>query len=325
MSYTFKEFRDIVAPYAGQSGKASDDKEVSTFARKVMEYLLISGSEAAIRKVVFNAQNGLFALPQEVETPLKVKFDNTSVEVWNKWVEFYSDTRGFDSCAPLDSVIAQDQASPLIYDLPRGGSIVGVEGTCEEGSGKEPAFITVQGKDNTGREVYTFHNGKKIAGEKLTIKKDQTSFGRVTWGTITGVTKPVTNGYVRLYAVTPAANTQSFLADWSPSTTRPYFRRWRIVTHCNPIVKVSMLCRVRLKDTYLDNELTLFENQVIIMRAAQALQAEESNDINLAAYKNESVVDFLDKEAGYKKSPGRPVDVYAPLSGGSVRNVTGRR
>jgi len=323
MSYTFKEFKNIIAPYAGQSGKAPDDKAVATFARSVMEYLLISGSEAAVKRVTFHARNGVFALPPEVETPLKVKVENTTVEVWDKWVEFYSDTRGFDNCAPLDSVIAPDQASPLIYNLPQAGSIVGVAGTCDEA---KDAYVTIQGKDTTGREVYTFHNGEKIVGEKLSIVKNETKYGRVKFGKVTGVTKTVTNGYVRLYAVTPEENAQTFLADWAPSSTKPYFRRWRILSRydSNVNVKVSMLCRVRLKDTYLDNELTLFESQLIIMKAAQAVQAEESNDLNTAAYKENSVLGWLDKEAGYKKSPGRPVDVYVPLSGGSVRNITRR-
>lgn len=82
-----------------------------------------------------------------------------------------------------------------------------------------------------------------------------------------------------------------------------------------------MLCRVKLRDKYHDNELTFFENNIAIMLAAQHIQSELNDDIQVASYKRTALGDALDKEAGYKKQSGKPLDVYLHTSGGSIKNI----
>lgn len=320
MGLTFAEFKKVVAPYAGRAGKCASSDEVSMFARLVMASLLHEGSTSAIRKVCIIANKGCVSLPPEVETPLKIKIDRKVSHIWSKWCSMSNSTDDMRNCMSVDNVLEEDGSeTPLAYDLPDGGSKVAVIGNCEEAEG---AFIIVQGKDPTGRQIITHHKGEQIPGVKLTIQKGKATSGDVVFGEITGVVKPKTNGYVSLVAITDDNEVGRFLADWSPTEERPSYRRFRIIDKsCPSLAHVSILCRVKLRDSYLDNEITLFDNPVAIMLAAQRVQAEVNNDVDIAAYKRTALQDNLEKEAGYKRAGEGVLNIFKPLSGGSIKNL----
>jgi hypothetical protein len=320
MPLTFGRIREIVAPYAGRSGLCADDKQVAIFARSVMQYLLFSGSEAAIRKVCIQAVKGCLTLPPEIEIPLKVRVDRAVGTVWNKWMTYHSQGEGWENCPPCGNSLQEEGETPLQYPLPVGGSQVGVLAKCDE---DQESSVIIQGTDPTGREIYTTHRGEKICGEKLTLKKNQVKYGQVKFGHVTSVLKERTNGYVLLYAVNPAHNTQQFLADYSPAEERPSYQRFRLTTPgcADRIVSLSMLVRVRLKDNYHDNELTIFDNELALMLGAQRIQAETNDNTEVSNYKRQAVEDILEKEGSYKAKKGDPVEVFFPLSGGSIFNI----
>jgi len=216
--------------------------------------------------------------------------------------------------------MAEDgSVSPLAYALPRGGSQIGVLAICSEA---DDAFVLVQGKDPSGRPIHTSCQGETIPGEQFKLVKGQTRYGRVVFGQVTAITKSKTNGYVVLYAIDPVAQTQQFLADYAPTEEKPLYRVYRILSRdCPPLCHVSMLCRVKLKENYHDNEVTFFENSLAITLAAQRINSEVINDVNTANYKRQATEDILEKEAGYKKLSGGPVDVFHPLSGGAIKNI----
>jgi hypothetical protein len=320
---TFGEFKAIVAPYAGRAGKCESAPEVAAFARKVMEYLLYSGSNAGTRKVCIIAHKGCISMPPEVETPLKVRIDFRVTQIWNKWFSYHSTGDGFEKCLPIGDVLIEDGSStPLSYELPDGGSVLGVLAHCEE---SPESFVLVSGKDPTGREIFGVFKGAQTAGEFFTLEKGVIHHGKVTFGEITSVTKSRTNGYVSLYAIDLRTGRRQFLADWSPSEEIPTRRRFRVIAReCPPMAHLSILCRVRLKENYHDNENTFFDNTHAVELAAQKIQGEVNNDLEVANYKRGAVEDILEKESGYKKISGNPVDVFFPMSGGRVRNIVGR-
>lgn len=325
MGLTFRQIRELVAPYAGRSGVCSDAPEAATFARTVLKYLLYSGDNSAIRKVCILACKGCIVLPQEVETPLQVRIDHRVGQVWSKWLSYHAsggqlDGRG--TCYPAGEILIEDGSySPIAYPLPCEGSRVGIMGTCDE---REDSFVLVQGKDPTGRVIYTESPEGQVPGERFRIVKNEIRFGKVTFGEITAVTKSRTNGYVQCYAVQPEAGTKQFLGDWSPVEEIPLYRVFKLIAcECPPLAHVSMLCRVRLKDNYHDNEVLFFDNEIAITFAAQRLQAETTNDLNVAGFKKQAVDNILDQEAGYKKVAGGPINVFQPMSGGAVRGIVG--
>jgi len=321
MALTFGEIKEIVAPYAGRTGKCPDDEETAKFARIVMENLLYSGSHAGLRRLNILAAKGCISLPPEVEVPLKARIDHRVANIWNKWFSFHSVNEDIENrCRPAGEVLIEDgDFTPLAYPLPPSGSLIGVMGICDEGP---DASVIIQGKDPTGREVYTIFRGEELTGEKIGICKGVIKYGQVCFAQIDAVLKTKTNGYVSLFSVCPQTNERTLLADYTPLEEKPLYRKFRVVSRsCGPIAHVSMLCRVRLKDNYHTNDITFFENNLAVLLAAQRIQAEVNNDSQVAGYKTAALADMLEKESSYKKINGNPIDVFFPLSGGSIKNL----
>jgi len=321
MALTFGEIRKLVAPYAGRAGLCPEDAEVARFSRLVMETLLYSGSNAGVRRLNILACKGCIALPPEVEVPLKARIDHQVANIWDKWFTFHSVNEDLDrNCRPAGEVMMEDgDFTPIAYPLPPNGSQIGVMGLCKE---SEDASVIIQGKDTTGHPIFTMWKGEQIGGEKIAISKGVIKYGQVKFGSIDAVLKSKTNGYVSLFAVCPKTNGRTLLAEYTPQDEKPLYRKFKIISrNCAPIVHVSMLCRVRLKDNYHDNDITFFDNSLAVILASQRVQSEVNMDSENANYKNQAVVDILNKESDYKKINGSPVDVYHPLSGGSIRNI----
>lgn len=327
MPLTFGQIRELVAPYAGRSGVCPTSDESASFARKVLKYLLYSGDNSAVRKICIIACKGCLVLPQEVETPLQIRIDHRVGQIWSKWLSYHmsgGQLEGRGACYPAGQILIEDGSfSPLAYPLPSGGSRIGIMGTCDE---DEEAFVLVQGKDPTGRVVYTESQEGQVPGERFRIVKNEVRFGQVVFGEVTAVTKSKTNGYVQCYAVEPECDRRQFLVDWSPIEELPLYRVFKLIScDCPPLAHVSMLCRVRLKDYYSDNEVLFFDNEIAIQFAAQRLQAETNNDLQTAGFKKTAVDDILNAESGYKKIAGQPLNVFQPLSGGAVRGIVAGR
>lgn len=319
MPILYKEAKEILARYAGPSGTCVSSSQIDLFVRQVLEYLLITGAYGNTRKFCFKAVRGCFTIPYELETPLKVKIDNAVGSVWNRWFEFH-DTNILDGCIPAENALFEDpNYYPTIYDMPAGGARVGVTPSCSE---LETAHLIVQGVDNSGREIFSTHNGEKIAGEYLSIRKGELRYTENTFAKVTGVVKTLTNGYVQLHWVNPDNMIKGFLADYSPVEEKPSYRRFKLTSPCGPEVKVSVLGRIRLKAAYSDTDYIPFDNLYTLFLAGQSVNAEFNGDVNTANAKDKKMTDMIDREAAHKTPQvGTPIEVYHPLSAGSIRNI----
>ena len=320
MPLTFGEIVRDVAQYAGRAGVCATSEEARKFAKQVMQYVLFSGSYSGIRQVDLCAVRGCISLPPEVETPLKVRICDEVANVWNRWTTFNAVTTELDDCPPAERVLAElGNYTPLAHPLPHGGSIIGVEGSCDE---SPEAYVHVQGADPYGNEIYTMFQGEQIPGERYQIQKGVIRHGQVKFGTIRAVVKSRTDGYAMLYAVDPLSGSRRFLAAYTPVDEKPLYKAYKLLMpNCPEIIKVSILARVKLKDNYHDNELTMFDNSLAMILAAQRIQAEKNNDVQVAEYKKRAVDDNLNQEAGYKKTANTPIAVFAPLSGRAIKNI----
>lgn len=323
MSILYREAREMLSQYASRAGVCPDSNsvEVRWFLRKVFEYLLLSGSYGNLRKFVFQAVKGVITLPYELEVPLKVKIDNIVGSVWDQWFEYHSSKDlGDDCCLAEEAMFEDPNRFSTVYDIPSGGTKVGVLATCEEA---EDAHLIIQGQDSSGREIFTTHKGEKVTGEYLSIKKGVLRHTQVNFATITSVIKSKTNGYVQLLWVCPERNTRGFLADYSPLEEKPSYRRFRLKgTNCGPLAKVSILGRIRLKENYSDNDFIPFDTVYTLELAAQALNASYNSDVQTAGAKDAMMKDMVNRENTYKRvNNGQPIEYLQELSPGSIMNV----
>lgn len=319
MPITYGEARLTLARYAGRSGKCADTKETELFVKKVLQHMLFKGTFGNIRKYCFFSIKGCITIPYELEVPLKVRIDDKVGTVWDKWMEYYN-IGEMEGCVPAsDALYEEPNLFPTVYDPPPGMRI-GCMATAEE---SPDAYVIVQGKDTTGREIFTDHQGTKIAGEYLRIVKGQLRYSQVSFGSITHVEKSRTNGYVQLLWVNSDASAKGFLADYSPGEEKPSYRRFRLTSpKCGPSVKVSILGRIRLKDSYADNDIIPFDNLYALELAGQSINANFNDNPDMAKAKDAFLQDSITNEGEYKRvQNGQPVDIMFLTSAGAVRNI----
>lgn len=319
---TYGDAKKVLAKYQGTAGTCASAADVDIFVKQVFQYLLYQGAWGNQRKFLFHAQNGCITLPRELETPLKIKINGAVGSVWNRWFEYHSGTELESGCLPAqDSLLLQPNLYPTVYDITTCGSYVGVIGTCCEAA---DAHVVVKGTDATGRVIYTMHNGEKIVGEYLTIKKNEITRSTVKFAKITEVAKTKTNGYVTLLQVSDDELQRSFLSDYDPYETTPAYQRATIihVPKCPPICSVSILGRIRLKDHYSDDDIIPFDNLYLLAVAGQTINKMHNSDVQTAAAQDTYAKGLITAEGNYKTpNNGQTIEIFRGLSAGLVKNA----
>lgn len=319
MQLTYGEAKKVLAEYAGKAGKCASSQEVDFFCRTVFQYLLTSGESNSLRKYCFHAVDGCFTAPPDIETILKARIDGEVANIWDRWFEWYNSS-ALNDCGPQANAIYEEPSYfATAYDIPRGGSRIGVLGMCKE---SEDAFLVVKGRDKVGNEIVTVHKGNQVVGEHLSIK-ETIRYTTVLFGSITGIVKSKTNGYVQLYAVDHKGRPTKLLSAYSPLEETPGYKRFRLTMDgCPRLAKVSVLARVRVKENYADNDLIPFDNIYVLQMGGQHVQANYGNQMEVAKAKDSFIQELVGRDASYKKpSSGQPFDMHKVTSPGSIKNI----
>lgn len=318
MPITFGEAKELLAEFAGIGGKCPSAEGVDLFVRKVLDYMLQQGSYGNERAFCFCAERGCVTLPYELEVPLKIRIDNQVSTVWDRWFDYHP-VKEWGECSEAQNALTEEpNLSPIAYGLD-GPSHIGVLGMDYE---DEDAHVIVQGTDTLGNQIYTFHNGEKIAGERIDIKRGLIKYTRVRFANIQAVNKSTTKGYVVLYQYEPNTCFKKFLANYSPVETAPAYRRFKLSLACPQYARVLILGRIRLKPHYLKNDLIPFESIYQLEIAAQQINAMRNDNLQSGAAKDNFLQTLITRENSYKKiNNGQPIEVAIPMSGGSVRNI----
>lgn len=324
MAILFGRAKEILSRYYGTGGACATHPSVDQFTYECLQYLLISGEYGNERKFCFCSQQGCITVPYELETPLKVKVDGKVGTVWDRWFEFHQ-TKFFEGCQPAGTALREDpNYYPTVYNMPPGGARFGLLAHCSEDC--ENKQVVVKGVDPSGREIVSFHKGKQIVGEVITLEPGQIKYTNYMFAQVTAVIKPQTKGYVTAFWVNPSTNLKGFLSDYSPLEEVPQYRRFVLTENCwrTCNAKVSVLGRIRLKENYADNDLIPFDNLLALNLAGQTVNGYYNHQPDLAVQSDRALTNVIDKENAHKKiKNGNPVEVYLPTSGGTIQNIIG--
>jgi len=321
MALLYGEAKRLFAQYAARGGVCPNADGVDLFMREVMQYLLYSGADQDLREFTFIAQKGVFTLPPEVESIQKVRVDGEVGQVWDQWFKYRSArTLDGDCLCPTKALFEEANYAASAYDLPACGGYPAIQGHCQEA---DDAHVIIQGKDLTGREIFTTHKGENIAGVYLSVMKDRLVYSTVKFAQITNVVKTPTVGYVTLYSYDPANGKKLFLSDYTPLEEVPQYRRYRLTNNnCCTYAKVAILARIRLKEKYADNDQIPFDSILTMRLAAQSINAQYNNDVATAQAKDASMVQMIGREAAHKRvNNGQPIEFLYPISAGTIRNI----
>jgi hypothetical protein len=323
MIITLGQAKEFLAEYAGKKGKCAPSETTRLFVMEVVQQLLHRGANGNLRKWCFHLCDGCFTAPSDMEVPLRVKIDGYPNQVWSKWYEFYDvHSVECESKSFKPGLYEEPNTFFTIYDLPTTGARIAPIPLEEEG---EDAYIIIQGEDVNGRDVFTYSNGVHIHGEKLPISREKPVFSRTVFSKITGIEKSRTCNHVRLYWQTHEGDrvlSRGLLSEYRPNDLNPSYKRFRVPeARCDCCVKVEVIGRVKLLDSYHDNDVLPITNIGAMRSMAMTIQSERTNNIQEANFHNSRVGQAIEDENQYHKTGQDPFDFILFNSPGGNENL----
>jgi hypothetical protein len=162
--------------------------------------------------------------------------------------------------------------------------------------------IKVRGLDQYGNDVFD-SNGDAYRTVPLNV-----TYNPVTWGKITEIHKPVSQGTINLFAVNPDDLTQkSLIADYEATETVPNYKRYKLGSS-EFSTRVNCLCKrryVELVNGPDDETVIVPTNEGALKLTLMALQYEDKNDIERAEEYFNKALQLLNAEL--KEDMGDPV------------------
>ena len=153
-------------------------------------------------------------------------------------------------------------------------------------------------------EAAFINNAKEDKNGEVEIDGDSAPFWKQSTQSIkyvTGTIKPVTKGNVLLYATTSDGATSTYIGQYAPKDTTPFYRQYRIpaLKFDTNVTSRCVLARLRKRFVPItsDNDFLLISNLPAMKNMFQAMYYMEAKDpVSYANYKG-AAIDILRKEA----------------------------
>ena len=318
----YSDFQVQIARVSGTTGMSPTDPRAMDYTNLAIFELMNEGDwPSLIARLQFQLTHPSLVLPAEFDRILYLTVNHTPVQMQSPWYEFLGEGPELASAAYVGPQNTQQDTlwnrfigvldREQVYtfeDVPKDGNVYYpvIYGTVNEltpGSTQRP-ILTLLGYDQFGKWIRTQNAaGQWIDGMELPINGDTPPFataGVVPISQVTGITKPVTNGYVNLYANCPATGANIFLGSYTPYDTTPYYRGYKIpglnVGNGGGPYFVNVRARRRYYPIQKPSDFLLINSLPALTTMLQAVYYRESKDPqNYAAYKA-IAIDILRKE-----------------------------
>lgn len=165
--------------------------------------------------------------PRQLETIEAVSKDDMPIGVRDAWFEFVENATGLLDNYQTTSLLADLQEGCLMSEVPTGG-LEKIKVYCDkaETAGSQ---ILLLGYDDNGQWIRTQTlSGTWQDGEYVTLNDVTPQVTVNYFSKLTGVQKPVTNGYVRLYSFNTDTTIELPLAIYEYDETIPIYRKSRL-------------------------------------------------------------------------------------------------
>lgn len=325
MIFTLKQARDFVAPFVenGTCNVTTLNQRINEASRRL--FPKTDNRERQYRRVRLTVRNSEFPLPRECENVSAVDINGTPTHIFDLSYEFIH--AGVGDLSDVDASTGrylQDLGfAPFAYTPPANTQFVAFSQYQEDAD----LSVTLRGMDEHNAEIRDGYN----AGELLKINRWQNGVeGQVDahtmvpttnhFNTITQVYKPVTKGYVTLFAVDPATFSMWAVAKYHPDDTLPTLRRYKLLFKGLPdyATKVLALCRLR-GDLLLtrDDDIVPCDSLDAIKAMVIAIGSENVKNVQEAQAYEGTAKRLLEEQHSQSKSAARPpfvMDVDSHLS-----------
>ena len=247
-------------------------------------------------------------LPRSFQSILGIQFGSPGMpaiprQVYPRWQEFIAGGAG-QIAAGSSMQMAIDMGDGFVtYSDPTQPFYVNFKISDSDDVGKT---IQISGLDPTGAAL-TDSYGNTFLSVTLTSASGGVTCP-VAIGSITSITKPVTQGSVNVFAVTlddPSISAQ--IASYEATETNPSYKRYRLGA-AEFTARVNCLCKRRfvpLVDGFDLNTAIVPSNEGALKLTLMALQYEDKNDMERAEEYFNKAIQLLNAEL--KEDMGNPV------------------
>lgn len=210
-------------------GTCTDAQVYSRINESIEELANLGNWDPMVMFMDICTQGCEITLPDDVEVPLAINVGGSPANFRNKWFEFHLNGPGSECCAGTCTYSWMDKGSFPTFRDPIQPSQIAAYPELDEGSGKS---IRVYGYDQNDKWIMEADEFGVLQDGFLVpvlfgIGSGIPSSQKVK--RITRVSKPVTNGFVRLVAIDPGeCSGETLLGLFRPNFTEPSFRRIKI-------------------------------------------------------------------------------------------------
>jgi hypothetical protein len=327
MIYTLKDGREFCAAQIDGGREWFDDKCRDRINEAEM-ILMQEVKTIDLRRVArFYVDAGkTFALPEMVESVLKVNFNSVQGNVRGMGYEFMDSGPGPEWTQEgrgmgLDLRDLGDNY-PTFYPI---GAIPYRIIAISDDSRDYGATIRLRGFDAFNTEI-----NPKTPGEMVRIGIWQNQeIGVIDFNTImpsqnefqqlTSVVKPETFGNVSLYGYEPASNNLIFLSRYMPHETQPGYRRYEITNKsCCSESYIHALVRLRHVKLRNDTDPLTIQNLMALRYMCQSLHQQNMGNVSQAVTFQSQAIRALSKQSENKSTEALVMDFDVDMGYGSI-------
>lgn len=322
---TLGQAKIALSPFCGATGMNVADPRVVSYINKAVLELSQTGDYPGVVDrwfMRFNQQTGLVALPYYFDRMMQVTTDGCPRMIASPWFEFVGYGPGiqddYDARGNLNrtwiSTILDRGESPVQRQIPDLFELTGpwtlrVYATVDEQESAPVApTINIQGLDQNGLIIRSLSNGtgdtEWVNGVNYPIDIAQpfTTTGQ-EFSKVTGVSKPETNGYVRVTAWNGTVEIE--LSNYAFNETTPTYRHYyvpniRNLTGDTTTIRILQArCRKRWVPAWNDEDILMIGNLNALEEMIIAQWKRLSDREDYATHKTEAVVLMRAEAAAY--------------------------
>ena len=321
---SYGQMKSELARVSGSTGfNVSDPRLMARFNSATEELMHEGDWPGVVDRYLFTVTSGSIVLPSFLDRAMGIQVNNLPYAMRSPWFEFVEYGPGQQSDNNWLSVVIDRDETATQVALPIGtGWQLYTKGEVDERVLGVRPYLTVRGRKTNGRDVRSYYVGTGyIDGERLEINGDTSPYtcvGTASFDVITSIIKPVTRGYVELWANNGSTSLQ--LATYGPKETAPSFHSYFLPTilSSNPTAQTVLVRgRKRFVPVTSDDDIVIISNVRAMSNMLMALQKAEVSDMDGYMFYKNAAIDLLKKEAksyrGAVKAPPISFD-----KGGSV-------
>ncbi len=326
---TLGQAKIALAPFCGATGMAITDPRVIGYINRGQEELMNAGDWPNVVDrwfFRFNQLTGHVALPYVFDRLMQVTTDGVPRMITSPWFEFVAygpgiqddyDARGNKRRNWTDSVIDRGDSPvqrqiPDLFELTGPWTLRVYTALDETGPFPFPPNINIQGLDENGLIIRTLSDGsgmtdgtavaEYINGANYPMDHSQTyTTSAQQYSKITGVSKPETNGYIRVTAWNGTDEVE--LSNYAYNETTPSYRHYYIPTlrkrcdNCDNLPRIlEARCRKRFVPAEQNEDILIIGNTLALQEMIIA-QWKKLTDINEYAVRKLAAIGLMKEEA----------------------------